>query len=92
MSTEPNVTASSNPVVAKRHGLTKWDRARGQWVKPADPEDAGTELEQPDSDEPARNPFADGAQVDAGEETADVEIPAARRGARRARRSGQGEG
>lgn len=33
--TEPNVTASSHPEVAKRHGLTEWDRKRGQWVKPA---------------------------------------------------------
>jgi hypothetical protein len=62
MSEEPNVTASSNPVVAKRHGLTKWDRERGQWVKD-DSEDAGTELEQPD-DAPAVNPFADDGEPD----------------------------
>jgi len=31
---EPRVTASANPIVAKRHGLTKWDRARGQYVAP----------------------------------------------------------
>lgn len=32
--TEPHVTASSVPEVAKRYGLTRWDRARGQWVRP----------------------------------------------------------
>ena len=33
---EPRVTASANPVVAKRHGLTKWDRQRGQYVAPVE--------------------------------------------------------
>jgi len=31
---EPRITASANPTVARRHGLTKWDRARGQYVAP----------------------------------------------------------
>jgi hypothetical protein len=56
--TEPNVTASSNPVVARNHGLTEWDRERGQWVKPAP-----AESEEP-TDEPARNPFEDSEQID----------------------------
>lgn len=37
--TEPTIRASANPVVAKRHGLTKWDRARGQYVAPDPVED-----------------------------------------------------
>lgn len=40
---EPRVTASANPVVAKRHGLTKWDRQRGQYVAP-DPEESVDDL------------------------------------------------
>jgi hypothetical protein len=38
MTEEPRITASSNPTVAKRHGLTHWDRDRGQWVRPPEPE------------------------------------------------------
>lgn len=43
MSEEPRITASSHPEVAKRHGLTHWDRDRGQWVRP--PETAAVEPE-----------------------------------------------
>lgn len=49
---EPRVRASSNPVVAKRHGLTKWDRQRGQYVAPDPEETTSNEAEEttPDYD------------------------------------------
>lgn len=47
----PRVTASANPVVAKRHGLTKWDRNRGQYVAP-EPEDTTNDLEEAEESAP----------------------------------------
>jgi SAP domain-containing protein len=45
---EPRVTASDNPTVAKRHGLTAWSHERQQWVRPT--EDTQEDVQVTDED------------------------------------------
>jgi hypothetical protein len=61
---EPRITASANEVVAKRHGLTHWDRDRQQYVRPPESVEA-------DEFVPVDTEGSDGTTEDDGYEPVD---------------------
>jgi hypothetical protein len=38
---EPGIEATDDETLAKAHGLTEWNEARGQWTAPPQPSDSG---------------------------------------------------
>lgn len=50
MTDEPRITATNNPMLAERHGLTHWDRARGQWVRPPEPAPEAEPAAEPEAE------------------------------------------
>lgn len=67
----PRVTATDDPELAKRLGLTEWDEEHGQYVAPSDSDEHNSD--EPDDDSTTEVERTDGSEVLTGAEGAGAE-------------------